>query len=47
MIVCKSPVYEDIVCLSEVRPNESEWEQARSGPVIAERAKDTPALTGG
>jgi quinol monooxygenase YgiN len=44
MIVCKSPVDDDVVYLTEVWSSESEWEDARSSPVIAEWAKDMAAL---
>jgi quinol monooxygenase YgiN len=44
MIVWKSPDDDDVVYLTEVWSSESEWEQARSSPVIAEWARDMPAL---
>jgi quinol monooxygenase YgiN len=44
MIVYKSPVEDDVVYLTEVWSSESEWEEARSSPVIAEWAKDMPTL---
>ncbi|MGO9457313.1 MAG: putative quinol monooxygenase [Acidimicrobiales bacterium] len=44
MIVCKSAVDDDVVYLTEVWSSETEWEEARSSPVIAEWAKDMPSL---
>jgi quinol monooxygenase YgiN len=44
MIVCTSPVDEDVVYLTEVWSSESDWEEARRSPVIAEWAKDMPSL---
>ena len=44
MIVCKSPVHDDVVYLTEVWSSESEWESARSSPLVAEWAKDMPSL---
>jgi quinol monooxygenase YgiN len=44
MIVCKSPVDGDLVFLTEVWSSESDWEEARNSPVIAEWAQDMPSL---
>jgi quinol monooxygenase YgiN len=44
MMVCKSPADDDVVYLTEVWSSESEWEAARRNPLIAEWAKDMPAL---
>jgi quinol monooxygenase YgiN len=44
MIVCRSPVDDDVVSLTEVWSSEAEWEEARNSPVVAEWAKDMPAL---
>ena len=44
MIVCKSPVDDDAVYLTEVWSSEAEWEEARSSPVAVEWAKDMPTL---
>jgi len=47
MIVCRSPVDDDVVFLTEVWSSESEWEKARSSPVITEWAQDMPTLVAG
>jgi quinol monooxygenase YgiN len=44
MIVSKSPVDGDVVYLTEVWSSESDWEAARSSPVVATWAKDMPSL---
>ena len=44
MIVSKSPEDDDAIYLTEVWSSESEWEEARNNPVIAEWAKDMPTL---
>jgi quinol monooxygenase YgiN len=44
MIVSRSPVDDDVVFLTEVWSSESEWDEARSSPVIADWAKDMPSL---
>jgi quinol monooxygenase YgiN len=44
MIVSRSPVDDDVVFLTEVWSSESEWDEARSGPAIADWAKDMPSL---
>lgn len=44
MIVCKSPADDDVVYLTEVWSSESEWEEARSSPLVAQWAKDMPSL---
>ena len=44
MIVCKSPVDDHVIYLTEVWSSEAEWVDARNSPVIAEWAKDIPAL---
>jgi quinol monooxygenase YgiN len=44
MIVSRSPVEDDVLFLTEVWSSESEWEKARSGPVIAEWAREMPSL---
>ena len=44
MIVSRSPVDDDVVFLTEVWLSESEWDKARSSPVIAEWAEEMPAL---
>jgi quinol monooxygenase YgiN len=44
MIVWKSLEDDDVVYLTEVWSSESEWEEARSSPLIAEWASDMPAL---
>ena len=44
MIVSRSPVDDDVVFLTEVWSSESEWDNARNSPVIAEWAKDMPSL---
>ncbi len=44
MIVCRSAVDDDVVYLTEVWSSESEWEEARSSPIIAEWAKEMPSL---
>jgi quinol monooxygenase YgiN len=44
MIVCRSAVDDDVVYLTEVWSSESEWEEARRSPAIAEWAKDMPLL---
>jgi quinol monooxygenase YgiN len=44
MIVSRSPVDDDVVDLTEVWSSESEWEKARSSPVIVGWAKDMPSL---
>jgi len=47
MIVSRSPEDDDVVFLTEVWASESEWDNARSSPVIAEWAKDMPTLVAG
>ena len=47
MIVSRSTADDDVVFLTEVWSSESEWEDARSSPVIAEWAKDMPSLVAG
>ncbi len=44
MIVCKSPVDEDVVYLTEVWSSEAEWAKARTSSDISEWAKDMPSL---
>ena len=44
MIVSRSPVDVDVVFLTEVWTSESDWDVARSSPVIAEWAEDMPSL---
>jgi len=44
MIVSKSPVDDDVVYLTEVWSSESEWEKARTSPVIVGWARDMPSL---
>jgi quinol monooxygenase YgiN len=44
MIVCKSPADDDVVYLTEVWSSESEWEKARSSPLVAEWTKDMSSL---
>jgi len=44
MIVSRSPVDVDAVFLTEVWTSESDWDVARSSPVIADWAKDMPSL---
>ncbi|MGD0882968.1 MAG: antibiotic biosynthesis monooxygenase [Acidimicrobiales bacterium] len=44
MIVSRSPVDDDVVFLTEVWSSESEWDAARSSPVITDWAKDMPSL---
>ncbi len=44
MIVSRSPVDDDVVFLTEVWTSESDWDAARSSPVIADWAKDMPSL---
>ncbi len=44
MIVSKSLVEDDVVYLTEVWSSESEWEDARRSPAIAEWTKDMPSL---
>jgi quinol monooxygenase YgiN len=44
MIVSRSPVDVDVVFLTEVWTSESDWDVARSSPVIADWAKDMPSL---
>jgi quinol monooxygenase YgiN len=44
MIVSKSLEDDDVIYLTEVWSSESEWEEARSSPVIAEWAADMPSL---
>jgi len=44
MIVSRSPVDDDVVFLTEVWSSESEWDNARSSPAIAEWSKEMPSL---
>ena len=44
MIVSRSPVDVDVVFLTEVWTSESDWDVARSSPVIADWARDMPSL---
>jgi quinol monooxygenase YgiN len=44
MLVCTSSREDAVVYLTEVWSSESEWERARTSPVIAEWAKDMPSL---
>ena len=44
MIVCRSPVDDDVIYLTEVWSSESDWEEARRSLAIAEWAKDMPSL---
>jgi quinol monooxygenase YgiN len=44
MIVCRSPEDDDVVFLTEVWSTESDWEEARSSPLVAEWAKEMPSL---
>lgn len=44
MLVCKSAEGDDVIYLTEVWSSESEWEDARNSPLIAEWAKDMPSL---
>jgi quinol monooxygenase YgiN len=44
MIVWRSPAEGDVVYLTEVWSSESEWEEARRSPGIAEWARDMPLL---
>ena len=44
MIVSRSPEEDDVVFLTEVWSSESEWDNARSSPVIAEWAREMPSL---
>jgi quinol monooxygenase YgiN len=44
MIVSRSPEEDDAIYLTEVWSSESEWEEARNNPAIAEWAKDMPSL---
>lgn len=44
MIVCRAPAEADVVYLTEVWSSASEWERARTGPVIEEWAKEMPSL---
>jgi quinol monooxygenase YgiN len=44
MIVCRSPADDDVIYLTEVWSSESEWEEARSSPLVAQWAKDMPSL---
>jgi quinol monooxygenase YgiN len=47
MIVCKSPVDDDVIYLTEVWSSESEWEEARSSPAVARWAEEMPSLVAG
>ena len=44
MIVSRSTVDDDVVFLTEVWSSESDWDVARSSPVIADWAQDMPGL---
>ncbi len=44
MIVSRSPEDDDAIYLTEVWSSQSEWEEARNNPAIAEWAKDMPSL---
>ncbi len=44
MLVCRSPVEDGVVYLTEVWSSEAEWEEARNSPAVAEWANDMPAL---
>ena len=44
MIVSRSPVDDDVVFLTEVWSSQSECDEARRSPTVAEWAKEMPAL---
>jgi quinol monooxygenase YgiN len=44
MVVSRSPDDQDVVYLTEVWSSESEWEAARTSPLITAWAKDMPSL---
>ena len=44
MIVSRSPIDPDAVFLTEVWSSESEWDEARSSPAIADWSKEMPSL---
>ena len=44
MIVSRSPEDDLVVFLTEVWSSESEWDEARNSPLIADWAKDMPTL---